>query len=367
MKITGVELVQLAKTLEHPHRNSKQIARERVFNLVRVQTDEGVDGLGEAWCDPDVAPGVVARVGALAIGADPFDVEGLWHRAYHGKPMYDPKGAAVAAIGGIDIACWDIMGKALGLPVCKLIGGRNRDSIPAYASDLHWREDPQEMGRMAAGFVESGFSAVKTHLGVDPDADVSRVRSLRQAIGPDVRLMVDINTAFDRPTAIRFGRRIAEFDITWYEEPLVPMDLDGARLVREATGLPIAGGENEYTRWGFREAFARDALDVAMPDAARTGGITEMRKIVAVAESFGVPVSPHNYGSGVCSAATLHLLAACPGSGPLEWDTVRGSIVDELMVEPLRVHDGLVDVPDAPGLGVALTDVVRQRYAVRPG
>lgn len=366
MKITDVEVVQLAKTLDHPHRNSKQTTVRRVFSLVRVQTDEGVDGLGEAWCGPNVAPGAVARLRSLAIGVDPFNVEELWNRAFHGAPMYDPKGAAVAAISGIDIACWDIMGKALGVPVYQLLGGRTRGAIPAYASDLHWLEDPDEMGRMAARFVERGFSTVKTHLGVDPDGDVARVGALRKAIGPGVGLMVDINTAFDRPTAIRFGRRIAEYDITWYEEPLSPMDIDGLRHVRASTGLPIAAGENEYTRWGFKEQFSREALDVAMPDVARTGGISEMKKIIAVADAFGVAVSPHNYSSGVCSAATLHLLAACPGTGPLEWDVVEGSIVDELFVEPLSVKDGTVEVPESPGLGVHLPDAVRERYGIRP-
>jgi D-galactarolactone cycloisomerase len=365
VKITDVEVVQLAKTLDHPHRNSKQTMVRRVFSLVRVHTDEAIDGLGEAWCDPHVAPGAVARLRSLALGVDPFNVEELWNRAFNGAPMYDPKGAAVAAISGIDIACWDIMGKALGVPVSQLIGGRSRDAIPAYASDLHWLEDPEEMGRMAAGFVERGFSAVKTHLGVDPEGDVGRVRALRNAIGPDVGLMVDINTAFDRPTAIRFGRLIAGYDIAWYEEPLSPMDIDGLPLIREATGLPIAGGENEYTRWGFKEQFSRNALDVAMPDVARTGGITEMKKIIAVADAFGVPVSPHNYSSGVCSAATLHLLAACPGTGPLEWDVVNSSILDELLVEPVTVRGGAVEVPQSPGLGVHLPDAVREKYEIR--
>ncbi len=365
MKITDLELIQLAKTLDHPHRNSKQTMVRRVFSLVRVSTDDGINGLGEASCDPAVAPGALARLRALAVGMDPFNVEELWQRAFHGSAMYDPKGAAVAAISGVDIACWDIMGKALGVPVHKLLGGQSRRAIPAYASDLHWRDDPEEMARTAARHVESGFVAVKTHLGVDPEGDEARVRAIRNAIGDDVRLMVDINTAFDRPTAVRFGRRIAAYDITWYEEPLSPMDVDGLRLVRAATGLPIAGGENEYTRWGFKEQFSREALDVAMPDVARAGGITELKKIFAVAEAFGVAVSPHNYSSGVCSAATLHLMAACAATGPLEWDVTNASILGELFIEPVSVRGGQVEVPESPGLGVDLPDEVRERYGVR--
>jgi L-alanine-DL-glutamate epimerase-like enolase superfamily enzyme len=364
VQIVDVELIQLAKESDHPHRNAKESRSRRVASLVRIRTDEGVDGLGEAWCDARLAEAVVlGKLRPRVIGEDPFNVEGIWRRAFDGSAMYDPKGAVVGGMSGIDMACWDVMGKALGQPVCKLIGGLCRTSIPAYASDLHWQEDPVAMARLAASFVERGFRMVKTHVGVDAVDDVRRVRALRQAIGPDVGLMVDINTGFDRPTAIRFGRRIAEYDVFWYEEPLSPMDVDGLSVVREATGLPIATGENEYTRWGFKEMFQKGGVDVAMPDIARTGGITETKKICAVAEAFGITVSPHNYSSGVCSAATLQLLAATPSAGPLEWDTADSSIVDELFVEPLVVKDGEVQVPELPGLGVHLPDEVRARYS----
>lgn len=365
MKIVDVELIQLVKESPEPLRNAKQAMRRRVVSLVRISTDEGINGLGEAWCDAVLAEGVVlGRLRPIVLGEDPFNVERIWRGAFDGSAMYDPKGAVVGGMSGIDMACWDIIGKALGQPVCKLIGGLCRESIVAYASDLHWQENPAAMARQAAGFVEQGFRSVKTHLGVDPDDDVRRVRALREAVGPDVGLMIDINTGFDRPTAIRFGRRIAEYDISWYEEPLSPVDLDGLAAVRAATGLPIATGENEYTRWGFREMFQKGGVDVAMPDIARAGGITELKKICAVAEAFGVPVSPHNYSSGVCSAATLHLMAATPGTGPLEWDTVDSSIGGELFVELPVVKDGSVRVPQLPGLGVHLTDDVRARYAV---
>jgi L-alanine-DL-glutamate epimerase-like enolase superfamily enzyme len=365
VKILDVELIQLAKDSDHPHRNAKQARSRRVASLVRVTTDEGVDGLGEAWCDPALAGGVLlGKLRPQVLGEDPFNVEAIWRRAFDGSAMYDPKGAAVAGMSGIDMACWDIMGKAVGEPVCKLIGGLCRRTIEAYASDLHWREDPAAMARLAASFVDRGFRRVKTHVGVDARDDVQRVRAIREAIGPEVGLMVDINTGFDRPTAISFGRRIAEHGIDWYEEPLSPMDLDGLAVVRAATGLPIATGENEYTRYGFRQMFEKGGVDVAMPDVARTGGITEAKKICAIAEAFGVVVSPHNYSSGVCSAATLQLLAATPTAGPLEWDTIDSSIVDELFVEPLQVRDGHVTVPELPGLGVHLPDEVRSKYAL---
>ena len=366
MKITDVEVIQLVKSLDAPLRNSKQAAMRRQASLVRITTDEGIDGLGEAWCDPALAEAVVlGKLRPRLLGQDPFNVELIWQQAFEGAAMWDPKGSTVAGMSGVDLACWDIIGKALGQPVCRLIGGLCRDWIPAYASDLHWKEDPREMQRMAAGYVEEGYRWVKTHLGVDPEGDVDRVRALREAIGPDIGLMVDINTGFDRPTAIRFGRRIAEYDIFWYEEPLPPVDLAGFAAVREATGLPIATGENEYTRFGFKELFDRDGCDFAMPDIARAGGITELKKICALGEAHGIPVSPHNYSSGVCTAATLQLMAATPSTGPLEWDPVGFHIGPELFVEPPVMRDGKVSVPQVPGLGVRLTDEVRAKYAAK--
>jgi L-alanine-DL-glutamate epimerase-like enolase superfamily enzyme len=365
VKIVEVELIQLAKNLAAPLRNAKQGGTRRVISLVRLTTDEGIRGLGEAWCDPALAAGVVlGKLRPQLIGQDPFNVEGIWSRAFDGSALYDPKGALVAGMSGVDMACWDIMGKALHLPVCKLLGGLNREWIPAYASDLHWQEDATEMARQAAGFVERGFKIVKTHLGVDPIDDVRRVQVLRQAIGPDIGLMVDINTAFDRPTAVRFGKRIAEYDIYWYEEPISPCDPSGYAHVREMTGLLIAAGENEWTRYGFKPLLEHHWIDVAMPDIARAGGITELKKICALADASGIPVSPHNYSSGVCQAATLHLMAALPSTTLLEWDTVDASIENELFVEPPVEHDGRVSVPQSPGLGVQLTDEVRARYTV---
>ena len=190
MKIVDVELIQLARTSEHPHRNAKQARSRRVMSLVRVCTDEGIDGLGDAWCDAVLAEGVVlGKLKPLVLGEDPFNVEGIWRRAFDGAAMYDPKGAVVGGMSGIDMACWDIMGKALGQPVCKLIGGLNRESIQAYASDLHWQEDPADMARLAASFVEQGFRAVKTHVGSTCRVEVREPGSIERSIGKARRIV----------------------------------------------------------------------------------------------------------------------------------------------------------------------------------
>ena len=362
MKITDVEVIQLVKSSDHPHRNAKQARSRRVASIVRVTTDEGIDGLGEAWCNAPLAEAVVlGQLKPQIVGQDPFNVEGIWRQLYDGAAMYDPKGAAVAGISGIDMACWDIMGKALGVPVCKLIGGFNRAWIPAYASDLHWQENPADMARLAASFVERGFKKVKTHVGVDPDDDVRRVRALREAIGPDVGLMVDINTAFDRPTAIRFGRRIAEYDITWYEEPLSPMDLDGLAVIRESTGIPIATGENEYTRYGFRDLIATGAVPILNADAKVLGGITEFMKVAALAQAHDLHIAPHG-------SQDIHVSLVSSISNGLLLEFHRDStnpLWQKAYKSPLSLNDdGTVSPPEVPGAGIDPNYEVLNQYRV---
>jgi L-alanine-DL-glutamate epimerase-like enolase superfamily enzyme len=366
MKVTDVEVIQLAKTLPHDMRNARSGGRRRTVTLALVRTDEGITGLGEAFGNPHTCEAaIMGRLRPLLIGRDPFDVEGFWQKAYEGNAQWDLKGAYLSGLSAIDLACWDIMGKALGQPCSRLLGGRERDWIPAYASDLHWDADTEAMARKAASFADAGYRYVKTHLGVEPRNDVERVRAIRQAIGPSIGLMVDINTAFNRPQAIEFGRWIAEFDIYWYEEPLSPLDIGGFKVVRDSTGLTIATGENEYTRWGFKQLFDAGGVDHAMPDIARTGGFTEMKKIAAVCDAYGVACTPHNYCGGVSDAATLHFMASTPSTTLLEWDTANASIHAELFVEPPEVKDGLVRVPDLPGLGVELRPEVRAEFGVR--
>ncbi|MBI3964814.1 MAG: mandelate racemase/muconate lactonizing enzyme family protein [Chloroflexi bacterium] len=364
MKITDVETIVLEKQLPAPIANSKDARARYRTAIVRVRTDEGYFGLGEAFTDAGAVAGVVNGLKPRIVGLDPFAIELVWHRCFHGLARYDAHGLPVAVLSAIDMALWDLKGKVLQVPVYELLGGRIRDRVKAYASDLHWQEDPTAMAREAARFVEQGFKIVKTHVGRDPEDDIRRVRALREAIGPATGLMVDINTAYDRPTAIQFGRRIVDLDVFWYEEPLPPFDLAGHRLVRENTGLLIATGENEYTKYGFKSLFEANAVDYAMPDVARCGGLTETKKICALAQAHNITVSPHNYSSGVCLAATLHLMMSTPGTELLEYDTADASISREFFLEPPEVKDGYVSLPETPGLGVILSDALIEKYGV---
>lgn len=364
MRITDIEVALLKKPMPRPLVVSRGAMSARTALLVLVHTDAGITGLGESVGDAaGVVPIILEQLAPLLRGEDPFDIERLWERMYASRIYWDLKGALVVAMSGIDLALWDIKGKALGAPVYQLLGGACRERIRAYASDLFW-DEPEVMAAAAARYVAEGFRIVKTHIGKDPEGDIVRLKAIRQAIGDDVGLMIDINCGYDRPTAVRMGKRFEEFDPFWYEEPLRPHDVGGYRELRSRLGIPIAIGENEFTKHGFLELFQHGAVDYVMPDAARAGGITETKKISGMAEAFGLVVTPHNFSSGVLLAATLHLMASTPNADLLEFDVTGTGIYEELLVEPLKIEAGFVSVPKGPGLGVVLRDEVRARYAV---
>lgn len=364
MKISDVKAYVLRKPLERALSTARSDGMVRTHALVRVTTDSGLTGLGEGVGYTGVICHIVEELLAPRVrGADPFDVTSLYRRMVESDVLWDLKGSLLCAASAVEIACWDIKGKALGVPVYQLLGGRMRDRIEAYASDLFWGP-PEAMARDAARWVDQGFRTVKCHIGrLPPAEEIPRVRAIRHAIGSATGLMIDLNCGYEFETALEAARRWAEHDILWLEEPLAPYQVDALGRLRESIVIPIAAGENEFTIHGFKPLFDRGAVDYAMPDVARAGGLGETQRICAVAAAYGVTVSPHSFGSGVHLAATLHLMAATPNTRLLEYDVARMSVMDELFVEPLRVEAGNVIVPETPGLGVELSDAVLTQYA----
>lgn len=356
MKITDVRAVQLTRRLERPQRNSRESRGVRTFTFVLVETDAGLTGLGDAYGDQALMPAIVERrLGPMALGLDPCRIDAVWRRLFASRAFWETGGSVLCGISAIEVACWDIRGQAEGVPVATLLGGRRRDWIEAYASDLHW-EEPSRMAETAARYVEQGYRCVKTHLGApgEWDRDVQRVAAMRQAIGPDVGFMIDVNTAFEPEEALAFGRALIPFRPFWYEEPVWPMDAAGHAWLRERLPLKIATGENLYLTQGFEPLWTHKACDYVMPDILRCGGIEQTRRICQAALEHGVIPSPHNFSSGVGLAATLHLMAALPETEWLEFDPTGTAIYEELFIEPLQVERGHVRVPTAPGLGVRL-------------
>jgi len=218
------------------------------------------------------------------------------------------------------------------------------------------------MARRAGEYSDRGFDAVKTHLGRGIDADRERVAAMAEAIG-DAHLMVDMNCGYDRADALRVGRMLEEYDVYWYEEPLSPYDVEGLATLRHKLDVPIATGENEYTKWGFKDLFSANAVDYAMADAMRCGGLTETRKIAALCEAFEVRFSPHCFATGVGLAATMAVSASTPAFEWLEFDVTDFPLQESFFIEGLDVEDGRVSLPTEPGLGVSLSEEVLD-YAV---
>ena len=366
MEITDVRTVELSVSLDRPLGVSRgRETDSRGASIIIVETDEGVRGIGEGvGPEPYITERIVeGKYAPRLIGEDPLDVERLWSEMLAEDLYWDRKGQGVAAASGIDIALWDLAGKHYDTPTYRLLGGDSggTGSLRAYASDLFW-DPPSEMACRAGEYADRGFDAVKTHLGRGIDADRERVAAMDEAIG-NVHLMVDMNCGYDRADALRVGRMLEEHDVYWYEEPLSPYDVEGLAELRRTLDVPIATGENEYTKWGFGDLLDASAVDYVMADAMRCGGITEANKIAALCEATGVRFSPHCFATGVGLAATIAVAASTPAFEWLELDVTDFPLRDAFFAEGLTVEDGRVSLLTDPGLGVSLSDEALE-YAV---
>ena len=381
MKITDVRAHVLRSALEQPFAFSQGWVSSRSATLVEVHTDEGVTGWGEALCQglqpPEIAAAAINKVlKDLVTGADPLEPEVLWHRMYHQTRDYGQKGAVVGAISAIDIALWDIAGKVRREPIAKLLGGMFRTRVQAYATGFYrikGRGEAARLAQEAESHAANGFRALKIKLGFGIDDDLGVMRSIKE-VAQKQEVMIDVNHAYGVADAIRLGRSLEEMGwrLRWYEEPVVQEDLDGYAEVRRALATPIAGGENEYTLFGFRELLSRRAVDIAQPDICIAGGFTGCRHIVALAHAHGVQVNPHVWGSAVGQAASLQLIAATPIANHslfpkdilLEFDTSSHPFREHLTDSPLRQREGWVEIPQKPGLGIEVSKDVLKKYSV---
>jgi D-galactarolactone cycloisomerase len=378
MKITDVICHVLQSKVEQPFTSARGwLYTTRASCIVEVVTDAGITGWGECYGPAAVNKTIIeSQYRQRVIGRDPFDVEVVWEDLYNRIKDYGLTGMTIAALSGIDIALWDIMGRAVGKPIHKLIGGAHRTEVTAYATGLYFIDMDrlvEEAVEEAQDFAAQGFRAIKMKIGLgDPKLDLRRIRAVREAIGPDVKLAVDANHCFTVPQAIRLGRAMEELDILWFEEPISPEDHEGYVEVTRALDMAVAGGENDFTRWGFRDVIARKAMDIVQPDVCAAGGISECRKIAAMASAHGVECVPHAWGSAIGLAATVQFLAALPDTPPafrpmspmLEFEQTPNPLRDHLALEPIVQRGGIVRVPDGPGLGIEVDREVLVRYKV---
>ena len=363
MKIERIETYVVEQELDTPFYFSQFEFQTRQICLVKVVAADGSYGWGEGYGPATVVKAGVEFLAPLALGEDPLQVEAIWNKLHLRALDYARRGVLVAAISAIDIALWDLRGKLLGQPVSTLLGGRRRERVKVYATGMYFTHTDDLSGKLADEarlYVSQGFRAVKMKVGLGVETDVEHVRAVRRAIGDHVALMVDANHAYSLSEALRFARRIEEFDISFFEEPVSPEDYDGYRELRRRISIPVAGGECEYLLAGFRHLLASRCVDIAQPDICGAGGLTETKRIAALAYAFQTNLIPHSWGTGIAFAAGLHLVSTLdivPGrlrmpEAMLEMDRSESALRKNLTHPKFALDDGFVAVPDAPGLGI---------------
>jgi len=373
MRITNVEGIILRLRVRQPVADGTQDDL-----LIRIETDEGITGYGEVDTSPEVGKAVVNAemshgtcygLREILIGMDPFDIEQIWELMYRKTNYYGRLGVVMHAMSGVDMALWDIRGKAVGKPVHKLLGGSFCSDVRAYAS-LLMPEGVEAVGEAVRRYVAEGFTAVKLGygpLGKDVRRDVELAAVAKEAAGRDVEVMIDIGHGYSLKEAMQAAREFEDIGIFWMEEPLPPEDIAGYQRLCGSTSLRIAAGEQDTGRWTFRRLIWEAGLDVIQPDISRAGGLTEVKRIAYMAHEANRLCVPHAFRTGVLVAACLHLIAAIPNSAFLEFSVTESALRRELLTVPFKVVKGRVAVPTQPGLGIEINPETVKAYSVRGG
>lgn len=382
MKITDVEgFVLSAREKYRDPVGGEEAPGVAYCFLIKVSTDEGIVGWSDVETAPHVAQAVISAPSTgsemieglreLAVGEDPFETKRLWDKIYRGTIYYGRRGVAMQVLSGFDIALHDIMGKATGRPVYKLLGGGYRDKVRAYASTL-FRPNPEDIQRACEYYLERGFTAIKFGWGVfgqDRKRDIQLVEAARRAVGPDVALMVDAGWKRNRSAydAVELLRALEPYDLFFFEDFLHPECYEGYRKVKQAgVRTRLAAGEQEATAWGFRQLIREGQIDVAQPDLSRCGGFTQFELIAWEAEAAGIDVCPHAWLTDLLTAASLHANAALPRSLFLEYNVSESAMLRDVIQNPIRLlSDGTMAVPQSPGLGIEIDEKAVLHYQVQ--
>jgi L-alanine-DL-glutamate epimerase-like enolase superfamily enzyme len=388
MRITRIEATWVSIPISAERQHKSDFGQIKQFDscIVRIETDAGVTGWGEGKNAAGSAGTYFAIVATInqefaprLIGKDPRDISLIWDNLYngirshhatrrgHATPELSRRGVTIAAISAIDIALWDILGKSLGLPVWRLLGGRKAERMPAYASG-GWA-NAEGIGKQLGSYVEGGgFKAVKMRVGAmdgTARASADRVMAARKHLGPKIDIMVDAHGTFTVAEAKRFAHLVRDCDLAWFEEPVSADDKTGIAEVRHSCPIPIAAGESEFTRFDFRDLITHRAVDILQPDLAICGGITEARRIDALANAYNLRLAPHLWAGAPAFFAGLHIVAASSSSYILEYSLGANPMLHVLIEEKVSVEDGMIDIPDRPGLGMTIREDVLAAHAVR--
>ncbi len=362
MKITDIRVESFRWPRMKPISNGLHTYTHSGIGLVFVETDQGTTGIGLGGEQGGVIGATIDYMKELLIGEDPIDVERLWHKMWVPK-LTGRRGLTTRGISAIDIALWDLRGKIAGMPLYKMLGGF-RGSVPTYIAGGYYEDGKglRELQEEMIEHVEAGAKAVKMKIGaLSIKEDVERVKAVRNAIGPDIDLMIDANASYRWYEAVRLAGWVEEYEPFWFEEPIAPDDLEGHKRIAEKTSIPLATGENEYTRYGFRDLISMGCVPILNPDAVILGGVTEFMKVVAMAQAHDLDIAPHGP-----QEIHIHLVSAIANGLILEFypkrmDPMWGKIYKETLV---LNDDGTVSPPEVPGIGIEPSYETLESYRV---
>lgn len=374
MQVTTIEPIPLTHTLPDGHGlgDARGFGRTRSTTLVRIETDTGPTGWGEAFAPGNIIAPVIEELFLEdCIGMDPFSVERLATNSYTDPYHFGGSVFVQSALSGIDTALWDIIGKTVDRPIHQLFGGPERDTLKPYASTMYYTERERSLKEPIQAAADDGFTAAKIKIGSGVDADIERVRTAREVLGDDASLMVDINGNYRPRQAIRTAKAIEEYGITWIEEPVPPENITGYREVKRHIETPIAAGEAHYGRFAFKRLIDDRIVDIVQPNLGRCGGLSEARRIADMATTENVAVRPHIWNSGVGLAAAVQFAASVPDyphtrhvPEPMlvEFDRSENPLRSEILQRPFDPSGGELAVPQEPGLGISIDEAAVERY-----
>lgn len=374
MKIKSINTHVIKDELPEKFGMSQWFWNKRAICIVKVETDEGITGWGECFGPAQANAALIKELfSPLLTGRNPLQRRVLWEEMYNHTREFGRKGIAITALSGIDIALWDIFGKVIGKPIAELLGARLETPIISYASSFYYSpdDDLRQIEIDAKNGLDEGYKHFKMKVGaLTLPEDIQRVARVRELIGPDTTLAVDANRAYTTQEALKFAHAIEKYDISWFEEPILPDDTTAYHQLKQQFPMKLAAGESEFTRFGFRRFLEANCVDIAQPDVAACGGISEILNIAALSTAYGVECYPHQWGSGISLAATLHVMASLPTAVPrlakesarLELDRAPNVFRDRLT--SLNIGP-VMTVPDKPGLGIEVDSDMLDHFAIR--
>ncbi|WP_139957308.1 mandelate racemase/muconate lactonizing enzyme family protein [Flavicella sediminum] len=375
MTIEKIETFILKDKLQQSFFFSQWEYSERCICVVKVTASNGQYGWGEGYGPAHILEAGIEFLKPTVIGQNPLENEVVWNKMYRRTLDFARRGVLMASVSALDIAIWDLKGKILNLPVSTLLGGAHRKQIQPYATGLYYT-DPKNPSRdfveEAKLYVSQGFKAMKMKVGLGIETDVKFVKLIRETIGPDIKLMVDSNHAYTFREAVELARKIEKYDIGWFEEPISPEFYEQYNELRSKTTIPIAGGECEYTRFGFQQLIKHKSVDIIQPDICASGGLTEAKRIGALASANGIDIIPHTWGTAIGIHVALHFISnieSIPGrmhdaNFLIEYDQTENGLRERLTYPKIKMIDGMIEVPNRPGLGIDIDEDVLREYAM---